>query len=191
MRKSDPMIIAISGTPGAGKTSVAKILKSLLGAHLVSLNVLLKNKKIKSVLDRKRHSRIVDIKDVRGVVQKEVQKDKINIVEGHLSHLLDADIIIVLRCRPDILKKRMHKKKWNKNKIKENTDSEILDAITIEALEHHPKNKIIEVDTTKKSPRSTALLIKKVLSNYRLQKKYCVGKIDWSEKFADYLIEEK
>ena len=184
------MIIAISGTPGVGKTSVAKGLKRIISANFISLHSILVRKKINYGYDAERKTRIVSIKDLKKAIKKLIKKDKINIIEGHLAHLLDADLIIILRCMPDVLEKRMKKKRWSKNKITENLHSEILDSITIEALENNKRNKVLEIDTTGKTASETAKIIKKILNNYSHQKKYAAGMIDWSERFANYLIKK-
>jgi adenylate kinase len=176
------MIISISGTPGVGKTSIAKILKKELDANLILLNAL----PVPHAYDKKRRTKIVAISDLQKAAKKKIKKGRLNIIDGHLSHLMVADMTVILRCRPDILEKRMKKKGWKKGKIIENIQTEILDSTTIEAL--GTKRKIIEIDTTKKSPKQVAMLIKKVLNSHALQKKYLPGRIDWTRKFSHYLI---
>lgn len=185
------MIIAITGTPGTGKTVVAKILAKDLDANLISLTSLLKEGKLSSVIDKKRKTRIVSIVDVKSAVKKSVKKGKINIVDGHLSHFADANIVVILRCRPDVLEKRMKKRKWPEKKISENLQAEILDAVTIEAADVRGRKNLVEIDTTKQTPKKTAEIIKKVLDNHALQRKYVVGKVNWSERFSRLLIEQE
>lgn len=182
------MIIAISGTPATGKTSVSRELAKKLNANLISVSELAKKKTVKSRYDKKMKTRIVDIRDIKKVVEKKIEKGRINIVDSHLSHLIRADIVVVLRTRPDVLEKRMKAKKWPKGKISENIKAEILDAATIEAISEHGKNKVIEIDTTGKSAEGVAALVVKLLNNHPLQKKYRPGRIDWSERFFRYLI---
>ncbi len=182
------MIISISGTPGVGKTTVVKLLGKELGANVISLNDLLKKHKIRSSFDPGRKTRVVDAGEIRKAVRNNIIRNKLNIVDGHLSYVAKSDIIFILRCRPDVLARRMGKKKWARTKIKENIDAEILDAITIDALKTAGKDRIVEIDTTKKTPHQTAAVIRKILNNHALQRKYSIGKIDWSEKFARYLI---
>ncbi len=179
------MILAISGTPCTGKTAVAEILAKKSDANLISISELLKD--VRCSWDRKRKTKIVDVKDLQKAVNKHTVKGKANIIEGHLSHLLNADMVIVLRCSPEELEERMRKKKWNKGKILENIQAEILDEITIEAIEKHEKNKILEIDTSNKAPAAVVAIIKKLLNNPET-KEYRAGKIDWSEKYRDYLL---
>jgi len=179
------MILAISGTPGTGKTAVAKILAKKLDANLISIGNLVNT--VKHTWDKSRRTRIVDVKDLQKAVNRHVVKKKINIVEGHLAHLLNADKIIVLRCAPNILEKRMQKKRWQKEKISENIQAEILDEITIEAIEKHGRKRVFEIDTSNKTAATTAVIMNKLLNNSGA-KKYRTGRFDWSEKYKDYLL---
>lgn len=194
------MIICISGVPGTGKTEIARILEKSLNYKLISIKSLLK--KVKTTKDKKRNVRIVDVKDL----QKIIPKEKNLIIEGHLSHFLKSDLLVILRTRPDVLEKRLIKRKWSKNKIVENVQAEILDEITIQALENNKK--IVEIDTTNKKEKVIAnnimslLNIQKyseknfgfkrphdgLLNNMSTLKKYRLGKISWSVKFKDYLF---
>ena len=72
------------------------------------------------------------------------------IIDSHMSHYLPkkhVDLCIVTKCSLKPLKKRLKKKKYNKNKIRENLDAEIFDICLNEAREN--KHPILIVDTTK------------------------------------------
>jgi adenylate kinase len=180
-------IISITGTPGTGKTAVAKELAKNTGANMISINKLLKKKKIPCKIDKKRGTRIIDIHDLKKTVNKEIQNDKINIIDGHLSHFLKSDIVFVLRTEPKVLEKRMKRKGWSKSKILENIQAEIIDEITAEALEKHERNKIVEIDTSKTKPKKAAETILKILSNKQMQKKHSPGKVSWLKKYYKML----
>ena len=175
------MIVSISGTPGTGKTAVAKILAKKLGAKLISISKLLNELDCK--WDKERRTKIIDIKDLQKTVKKHLVKRKINIIEGHLSHLLNSDIVIILRCNPRVLEKRLKKKGWKKEKIKENVEAEILDEISHESMQKNA----CEIDTSSKKPAATAMLIERVLKNPKGYKFLHIGNIDWSEKYKNYL----
>lgn len=186
------MIVSISGTPGTGKTIVAKKLAKSLNANLINIGELVKKKKVTYKFDKKRRTRVVDIENLQKAAKKSLVKDKINIIEGHLAHLIKADRIIILRLNPIKLRKRLLKRGWPKSKVGENVQAEILDEITIEALQRYSKSKIFEIDVTglKKGEIIdilTKLCKTKVLNKY-LRKKYVVGKVDWSEKYKKELI---
>ncbi len=175
------MIIAISGVPGTGKTKAAELLSKHLKYKLISIKSLLK--KVKTKKDKKRNVRIIDPKDLK----KFIPKGNI-IIEGHLSHFLKSDLLVILRTRPDVLERRLKKRKWPKNKIVENVEAEILDEITINAVD---KNKnIMELDTSKLNAEKTAKIIlecihKKSIANYK------PGKISWIDKYKNFLFKNE
>jgi adenylate kinase len=177
------MIISISGTPGTGKTEVSKIIAKKTGMKLLSIRNLIKNERIPYKRDRQRKTKIIDIKDLKKAVEKNVGNKKDSIIEGHLSHLVKADIVIILRCSPEILEKRLRKKKWKKKKINENILAEVLDATTIETLEIQNKNKVFEIDTTKLNADRTAEIALRIINKKEGHKNYRTGKIDWTEKY--------
>ncbi len=144
-------IIALTGTPGVGKTSVARLLKKK-GFLVISLNREIIKNKLYSGYDRKRKCYISDMKKVRSFVKKTITEnpEKNIVIDSHLSHFLPVDTSIVLRCKTDELEKRMKKKRWNRRKIEENLEAEFLDLISQEA-----KNKI-EIDTTNLTPEEVA-----------------------------------
>lgn len=159
------MIIALTGTPGVGKSTVARILRKK-GYKVLALNrVIIKRKLVKS-FDKKRKSWVVDLEKIEKYLEKVENKNKIIILDSHISHLLNVDFTIVLRCSPHELEKRLRKKRWKKEKIQENVEAEIIDLISLEAEQKLGKNKIIEIDTTGKSPEEVSREIEKILKKF-------------------------
>lgn len=171
------MIIALSGTPGCGKTATAKILKSRW--LCIDLNKIIKKKKLYSGYDKNRKTYIADMKKVESFVKRFAEERNKNIIfDSHLSHLLSPkliDIAIILRCEPLVLAKRLKKKRWNKNKIKENCEAELIGVISFEAKQKKHK-RICEIDTTRLTPSQIAKAIEKIIK-YK-NKKYS-KQIDW------------
>jgi adenylate kinase len=107
------------------------------------------------------------------------------ILEGHLAHLLSIiDQVIVLRCHPDELQRRLNDKGWSEAKIRENLEAEVVDSITIECLNTYDRDKIFEIDTTKDSPEKTMEKILDIISG-RVEG-YAPGRIDWSEEILKW-----
>ncbi|MCU0630939.1 MAG: AAA family ATPase, partial [Methanoregulaceae archaeon] len=99
-------------------------------------------------------------------------------VEGHLAHLLPCDRVILLRCRPDILKLRLSKRGYPEEKIRENAEAEALDVILVETLEIHPEENIIEIDTTSAGIPACVEQIEQFIRG-EIPSSY--GKNDWSD----------
>lgn len=177
------MIIALTGTPGTGKTSVAEALR-IKGFKVVDLNKVVRDKDFLIGKDNKRASDIVDIEKFNKHIDDNYSGKDIVFIEGHLSHLLKSvEKIIILRCHPDKLRKNLSKKGWNEEKIKENIEAEILDIILCEAVEIHPKKNIFEINVSDKSFEGiVASIIKITINKFKNIKKYKIGKIDWSEE---------
>ena len=175
------MIIAISGTPCTGKTEISELLSKKLKYKLISINELAEELNAFVGYDKERESRILDMDRLK----KEIKKLKGNIIlEGHTSHLFPADIVIVLRCNPEILKKRLEKKyPSNPSKVQENLEAEILGVITSEVVMNNKK--VYEVDTSEKSVEKNVNDILKILKGKT--EEFKVGKIDWLEKYYDLI----
>lgn len=167
------MRIAITGTPGVGKSEVSRALSKRMKYELVRVNDLAEKLNAYRGYDERRESKILDM----GKLREEVQKLKGNfIVEGHVSHEFPVDVVIVLRCDPMTLKERLDKR-YPKNpfKVQENVEAEKLGVITSEALMHNER--VYEVDTTGKKVRETVDDVLRILRGET--EGFEVGKIDW------------
>ena len=65
------------------------------------------------------------------------------LVDGHLSHLLPVDAIILIRCHPSILRQRLSQRSYSDSKIEENVECELIGVISAECLE----NPCLEMDS--------------------------------------------
>jgi adenylate kinase len=182
------MLIVISGTPGTGKTTIAKLVAKKLGATLIDTDYLLKEYKIGTGMDEKRHSKIIDTKKLAEAAVKEAQKHPVTVFEGHLSHFAAADLTIILRTEPGQLSLRLKEKGWGSEKIKENLEAEVIDEITSECFR---KKNVIELDTTDEFPEIIATLIVRAIKEDRIRERYSPGHIDWSDKYVDYINNKK
>lgn len=177
------MIVAITGTPGIGKTSVSEVLRKK-EFDIVDLNKVAVEKQFLIGVDKDRDSKIVDVDKLNKYIEKNYDGENVIFIDGHLSHLLNAvDKVIVLRCHPKILKKRLSAKNWKKEKIRENLQAEILDVILCETVELHPRENVFEIDTTEKNVDDVAECVLEIIkNNFEHMKKYNMGNIDWSEE---------
>ncbi len=177
------MLIALTGTPGTGKTSVSKILIEN-GVKVIDINNLAISKNFVSGRDSKRKSTIIDTVKLNDYINKNFNVNETIIFESHLSHLLKCiNNIIILRCHPKELQKRLEKKMWKKEKIKENIEAEILDIVLCESAEIHDPHKLFEIDTTGKSPKELSEKILELIDKkFNDVKNYKIGSVDWSEE---------
>ena len=155
------MIICITGTPGTGKTKIAKQLSKKMGLDYCDLNDLIIKNKLYSRYNKKFKTHEVDIKLLNKFLVKFI-KGKNLLIDSHLSHYLPAkyvDFCVVCKCNIKTLKKRLGKRRYNQIKIRENLDSEIFDVCLVEALDN--KHKVIVVDTTNKSVKKCVLDVMK------------------------------
>jgi adenylate kinase len=181
------MWVALTGTPGTGKTTVAALLR-VKGYTVVDLNKLAIQKGFVAGVDRKRRCKLLDMHKIDAYLQTHFNKTDLLFFEGHTTHLLKAiDNIIILRCHPTQLYTHLVKKRWRREKIKENLEAELLDIILCEAVDVHPRRNIFEIDTTRKTPvgvvRSVLEIVK---NNFKPIKQYRIGQIDWSEEILKH-----
>lgn len=164
------MIIVLTGTPGTGKTTVSEELTSH-GYEVVHLSKFLDRKDIGEKVNREREV------DVDLMVEELEQQDfpEDFIIEGHLAHHFPADICVVLRCRPDILKERLSKREYSETKIEENIEAEKIDLVLAEAVEK--QEKVVEIGTAGKKVEETAEEINKKIKEGESD----YGNLDWTE----------
>lgn len=180
------MRVAITGTPGTGKTSVATALKKQ-GYTIVRLHTLARKNNCIVGFDKKRNSQLIDIDKVNSIVTKNFRTDALVFFEGHIAHLLiSMEKVIILRCHPKELKKRLMRKRWSQKKVLENVQAEIIDVILCESAKQHPFENIFEFDTTKKSVEEVTAAINEIVKNdFRPTTSYSIGQIDWSEEILN------
>jgi adenylate kinase len=134
------MMCGITGTPGTGKSMIGDEL-ARRGHTVIHLTATVDPYVIGD--DEERDARIIDV-DRWAAEFSPVD----GFVEGHMAHLLPCDRIVVLRCRPDELRKRLAQRKYPEPKIRENADAEALDVCLIETVEAFDPSVIFELDTT-------------------------------------------
>ncbi|MCG1003005.1 MULTISPECIES: adenylate kinase family protein [Halobacterium] len=183
------MRVAVTGTPGTGKTTATEHLDTDL--DIVHLNDVIESEGLYTEVDEARDSKVADLDAVRDYL--EGREDVL--VESHLSHLLEADRVVVLRCAPGELERRLVERgepaeKARENaetaepsralarKARENAESEALDVILSEAVRDHGKSNVYEIDTTDRDPEAVADDIEAVLAGDRDPS---AGEVDFTE----------
>ncbi len=156
--------IIVTGSVATGKTTLAKTLSKKLNYNYVDLQGLIKKHKLFDSYDKKRKSKVVDIKKLNNFLIKQINESKKPgkyngiIIDSHLSHYLPdkyVDLCIVTKCSLKVLEKRLKNRNYSKEKIRENLDAEIFDICLEEARKN--KHKIRVIDATRKTPINNIL----------------------------------
>ncbi len=160
-------IVIISGTPGTGKTALARKLTKFLTAESIDVNAIINKNSLKEKYDHQRQTYEVDIRKLNAAIKRKLKQYSVEstvIIDSHLSHYLSGiktALCIITTCNLKLLLKRLKQRKYRKTKIRENLDAEIFDVCFLEATAKH-KN-IMKIDTTKPITLNTLKQIKKLL----------------------------
>lgn len=161
------MRVAVTGTPGTGKTTAVRKLEKRdeIGSSfaVIHLNDVIKKEKLTSGYDEERDSVIVDFEAVEEWL---AGRDDI-VFESHLAHHFNADRVVVCRCHPDELETRLELRDESQESIEENAESEALDVILTEAVENYGLERVYEIETTDRSPEEVVEEIAAVVAGER------------------------
>jgi len=152
----------LTGTPGTGKTTIAKKIAAETGARLIDANALVKSKAL--WFNRARHE--ADLAALKREIAREIRNALASrkgfVAEGHLlcEFALPCDACVVLRCEPRELARRLKKRGYPKKKVSENVLCEILDYCLVKAEDAYGTKKTIQIDVSNasKSTKSSKLV---------------------------------
>jgi adenylate kinase len=166
------MRVAITGTPGVGKTTATRLVETDL--DVIDLNELVKEG-LSTGTDEDRDSLVADLDAIEARLS-----DRDNaIFESHFAHHLDGlDRVIVLRCHPEELKRRLLERGESERKATENAEAEALDVILSEAVDRYGLEAVYEIETTDRAPEAIARDIEAVLVGDRQPS---AGTVDFTE----------
>lgn len=160
---------ALTGTPGTGKTTVARLLprtwQTVEVADLARRMGTGRSNARGVVVDLEATSR----------VWRAGKAPRADVVVGHLSHLLPIRDVVVLRCHPRELARRLSRSRPSTeaerhgNLVAESTDSILLEALRL-------RRRVWEVDTTGRSPSSVA---REVSRRIHRRGPPSYGRVDW------------
>jgi adenylate kinase len=163
------VIVALTGTPGTGKTTVSEELAEE-GFEVIHLTKYFEENDIG---EEKGGEREVGVGQMVYSLESEDFSEDV-VIEGHLAHHFPSDVCLVLRCRPDVLEERLSYRDYSDRKIEENLEAEKLDIILSEAFQN--QETVIELDTTERSVnQSVDQIIRKVEGG-----KSDYGDVDWT-----------
>jgi adenylate kinase len=141
--------VIVTGTPGAGKTTLAKGLAKRAKLQYIDVTKLIKDRKLSEGYDDEKQCEIVDTRRLNRALLDLQSGSKVPLaIDSHLSHYLPkkhVKLCIVAKCELRELKKRLEARGYGKAKVRENLDAEIFDICAVEAREKG--HKVIEIST--------------------------------------------
>lgn len=172
------VIVAITGTPGTGKSSACSVLETR-GYFVIDLDEVARAEGLIRGRDEERQTDEVDVDALRDGLRI---PSKVAFLKSHYSHRMDVNLAVVLRTRPSVLRERLFSRGWSETKVRENVEAEAVDVILQEAVARLPF--VYEVDTTDRSPDTTADAILAILQGKT--KGFGPGTADWSEEVLSW-----
>jgi adenylate kinase len=135
-------VIAITGSPGTGKTTLSNQLpKERYDQYTVE--------QIATELGCIEHLDGDNVVTTELLTKWKYAGNKIAIIEGHLSHHCKVDAVLLLRCHPIELNSRLQSRDaYGAKKIQQNIEWEMIAGIWSELVENSPNLPILELDMT-------------------------------------------
>ena len=139
-------VIVVTGVPGTGKTTIAKKLAKRLNYYYLDVNKIIKKYKLSEGYDRKRKTKIVDIKKLNRFLIIEIgffKKINVNNING--SALLSRQTVIKQLKNKTLNKNIPFKNKLNKN-IKKTNKTKIFKGLIIDShLSHYLPKEYVDL----------------------------------------------
>ena len=183
-------IILITGTPGVGKTALAKSLSRNRGFKLVELSKLVRKERLYTRYDGSRKTYVVDEGKLRRRLEALSRSSERIVLSTHLIGRFlpkaSVKVALVLRLDPVVLYERLRTRGWTKRKAWENTEAEILDVCLQESLLLLGPRKVYEIDTTRKSALAVYREALRVLSRGRTGRS---GVVNWLARYDPLELE--
>lgn len=171
----------ISGTPGTGKSTIAKLVGEKCKLEVTGLSELAIEKGYILYYDEKRNTYVVDEDKLVDHLKTECETTtELKVIHTHYPEIVPRELVymvFVLRTNPIILEKRLMDRGWSRRKINENVMAEILGVVAFNAVNTFGENIVYEIDTTSIDPERAADLICSVIrGDLKLEPGV---KIDW------------
>ena len=137
-----PRVIALTGSPGTGKSTLASRLQKE-GLTIITLEEVAESVDALSQFEELREVEISKLTEWKW------EGDSHCVIDGHLSHHCSIDAVIVLRCNPIELRHRLEQRTgYGPDKIESNVEWELISGVWADLIALHPNANVIEIDTT-------------------------------------------
>ena len=187
------MKIVITGNPGTGKHTSAKLVARRLKAEIVDINKLaIENE---AIAEKTAKGLEVDMKKLGRLLAGILKKKGNFVIVGHLAPYVlktaGIDMVAVLRHSPARLEQTLQERGYIREKVNENVSAEILGISLYDSIKAFGKSKVAEFDTTGKEPEQTA---DDIVATAQKKKPRRAGAVDWLaviseeevQRFFDY-----
>jgi adenylate kinase len=145
-------VIVVTGTPGTGKTTLARALAAMISASHVDVPALVEEEGLSLGVDEARGAKIVDLRRVRRRISELAEKaGGMLIASSHVPDIAfkgEVEAVLVLRLDPRELKRRLEALGWPAEKVRENVASEALGSCLEDAVRYYGEAKVRELDVT-------------------------------------------
>jgi adenylate kinase len=153
------VIIIVAGTPGTGKSTVARALAKRYGMCYLNVSEFAISRRLYTDYDEESRSYVIDeerlVEELNGYLSS-----RDYVVETIYPSLVRrADKVLVLRRHPKELWEELTRRGWPLAKVAENVEAEVLGVVSQEARESF--GKVCEIDVTGKSVEEVVELFEK------------------------------
>ncbi|VVC00371.1 Putative adenylate kinase [uncultured archaeon] len=171
------MRLIITGTPGTGKTTLAKKLGEALGFKAVNEREFALAEGI-GEFDPENNELVVPLEKLGTRLNKFLARNDNVIIEGHMLCEIraKADSVVLLRVEPERLAARLELRGYSDEKVQDNVFCEGIDYCRKHCLRNYPKAKIIEIANNKSIKETLCETIVELRSKMKLKIKSGAGK---------------
>ena len=144
------MRIAITGTPGVGKTALAKKLGTALGFKVLNEKEFAIGKGI-GKFDAEENELVVPLGKLERELNRTLAKEQDIIIEGHLLCEIktDVDAMVLITCEPERLAARLEARGYSEVKVQDNVFCEGIEYCKKHVYRNYPKRKVVVVENSK------------------------------------------
>ncbi|KAI8379461.1 adenylate kinase isoenzyme 6-like protein [Radiomyces spectabilis] len=164
--------ILVTGTPGTGKTTTSEMIAQLTGLQHVNVGEIVKTNQLHEGYLEEFDTHVLDEDKLLDELE-DVMKEGGKVVDFHTCEIFPErwfDLILVLRTDTATLYDRMEKRGYNKRKIEENMECEIMQVVLEAARESYAEEIVVELQsTTTDDMESNVERVKQWLDAWKVQ----------------------